>query len=78
VLASTLAPLRQAVAEVEQLADRLDDPAVAERYAAALERALASDAWDADRRALLAAEQLGLDGLDQERRVGSLSGGQRT
>ncbi len=78
VLASTLAPLRQAVAEVEHLADRLDDPAVAERYAAALERALASDAWDADRRALLAAEQLGLDGLDQERRVGSLSGGQRT
>ncbi|MEV5000194.1 ABC-F family ATP-binding cassette domain-containing protein [Nocardioides sp. LML1-1-1.1] len=78
VLATTLAPLRQAVADVEGLADRLDDPAVAEQYVAALDRALASDAWDADRRALLAAEQLGLDGLDDDRPVGSLSGGQRT
>ncbi len=78
VLASTLQPLRAAVAEVESLADRLDDPAVAEEYAAALDLALAHDAWDADRRALLAAERLGLDGLDGGRRVGTLSGGQRT
>lgn len=78
VLATALRPLRASVAAVEQLADRLDDPAVAEEYAAALEHALAHDAWDADRRALLAAEQLGLDGLDHDRRVGSLSGGQRT
>ena len=78
VLATTLAPLRAAVAQVEELADRLDDPDVARRYAAALDHALTHDAWDADRRALLAAEQLGLDGLDPDRRVGSLSGGQRT
>ncbi|XBB66783.1 ATP-binding cassette domain-containing protein [Nocardioides sp. WV_118_6] len=78
VLATALRPLRDAVAAVEALADRLDDPAVADQYAAALDLALAHDAWDADRRALLAAEQLGLDHLDQDRRVGSLSGGQRT
>ncbi|MDQ6526962.1 ABC-F family ATP-binding cassette domain-containing protein [Nocardioides sp. LHD-245] len=78
VLATALRPLREAVAKVETLADRLDDPATAEEYAAALELALAHDAWDADRRALLAAEQLGLDHLPQDRRVGLLSGGQRT
>ncbi|MBM7517894.1 ABC-F family ATP-binding cassette domain-containing protein [Nocardioides nitrophenolicus] len=78
VLATALRPLREAVAAVERLADRLDDPVIAEEYAAALDLALAHDAWDADRRALLAAEQLGLDHLAQDRRVGSLSGGQRT
>jgi len=78
VLASTLRPLRQAVADLERLADRLDDPRVAESYAAALEFATAHDAWDADRRALLAAERLGLASLDQDRAVHTLSGGQRT
>ncbi|KRB78695.1 antibiotic ABC transporter ATP-binding protein [Nocardioides sp. Root190] len=78
VLATTLAPLRAAVGAVESLADRLGDPVVADDYARALEHALAHDAWDADRRALLAAEQLGLDGLEPTRPVGSLSGGQRT
>ncbi|GAA1508342.1 ATP-binding cassette domain-containing protein [Nocardioides humi] len=78
VLATALRPLREAVAKVETLADRLDDPTAAEEYAAALDLALAHDAWDADRRGLLAAEQLGLDHLAQDRRVGSLSGGQRT
>ncbi|MFT4085213.1 MAG: ATP-binding cassette domain-containing protein, partial [Nocardioides sp.] len=38
----------------------------------------AHDAWDADRRALLAADRLGLGALDPARPVGSLSGGQRT
>jgi macrolide transport system ATP-binding/permease protein len=78
VLATTLRPLRAAVATVEELADRIDEPDAAAAYAAALEHAVAHDAWDADRRALLAAEQLGLDRLDHARLVGSLSGGQRT
>lgn len=78
VLAMTLRPLREAVAAVERLADRLDDPAVEAAYSRALEFALDHDAWDADRRSLAAAEQLGLDALDPDRRVGSLSGGQRT
>ncbi|HWJ81754.1 MAG TPA: ATP-binding cassette domain-containing protein [Nocardioides sp.] len=78
VLAMTLRPLREAVATVERLAGELDDPRAAAAYARALEHALDHDAWDADRRALLAAERLGIDGLDPARRVGSLSGGQRT
>ncbi|WP_051217850.1 ABC-F family ATP-binding cassette domain-containing protein [Nocardioides insulae] len=80
VLAGTLRPLREAVAAVERLATRLDRPGAADQYAAALEWALAHDAWDADRRAEQAAQRLGLTGVleDAERRVGSLSGGQRT
>ncbi|KRF35988.1 ABC-F family ATP-binding cassette domain-containing protein [Nocardioides sp. Soil805] len=83
VLARTLAPLRRAVADVERLAAALDDPELdpqesAAAYDRVLEQALAHDAWDADRRAELAAARLGLDGLEPERRVGTLSGGQRT
>ena len=78
VLAMTLAPLRTAVADVERLAGDLGNPDGDAAYARALEQALAHDAWDADRRAAVAAARLGLDELDPERVVGSLSGGQRT
>ncbi|WP_307862065.1 ABC-F family ATP-binding cassette domain-containing protein [Nocardioides sp. SYSU D00065] len=78
VLAMTLAPLREAVADVERLAAGVGTPAGDAAYALALEQALAHDAWDADRRASLAAARLGLDALDRERVVGTLSGGQRT
>ncbi|MEP9385405.1 ABC-F family ATP-binding cassette domain-containing protein [Nocardioides sp. KR10-350] len=78
VLATTLRPLRAAVDAVERLADRLEEPESGQRYAEALDFAVAHDAWDADRRALLAAERLGLSGLPPDRRVGTLSGGQRT
>ena len=78
VLATMLRPLRDAATEVERLAGRLDEPGIATRYAAALDFAVAHDAWDADRRALLAAERLGLGERSPERVVGSLSGGQRT
>ncbi len=78
VLALTLAPLRTAVADVERLAAHLDTPAGATAYERALELAVTHDAWDADRRAEVAAARLGLDGLDPDRRVGTLSGGQRT
>ena len=54
VLAGALAPLRRMVADVERLsldlADDSDEPAQA-AYAVALDRAVAHDAWDADRRA---------------------------
>ncbi|GAA1475615.1 ABC-F family ATP-binding cassette domain-containing protein [Nocardioides aestuarii] len=76
VLDATLAPLRTAAADVERLA--ADLPEAGEEYAARLEWAVAHDAWDADRRALLAAERLGLGGVAPDRRVGSLSGGERT
>jgi macrolide transport system ATP-binding/permease protein len=78
VLSRTLAPLRSMVADVESRASRLTDEAGEAAYAAALEVAVAHDAWDADRRAAEAAERLGLGVLDPERRVGTLSGGQRT
>ena len=47
------------------------------RDAAALEHAVDHDAWDADRRAEVAAHELGLGALDPAR-GGTLSGGQRT
>jgi macrolide transport system ATP-binding/permease protein len=78
VLAQTLAPLREMVADVERRATRLSDEGGDTAYAAALDRAVAHGAWDADRRAAEAAERLGLGVLDPHRRVGTLSGGQRT
>ena len=78
VLAMTLAPLREAVADVERLAAGVGTATGDEAYGRALERALAHDAWDADRRATLAAQRLGLERLDGDRTVGTLSGGQRT
>jgi macrolide transport system ATP-binding/permease protein len=78
VLAGALMPLRQMVADVERLSADLDDQAGHAAYADALDLAVAHDAWDADRRADEAAERLGLGRLDPGRRVGTLSGGQRT
>lgn len=82
ILAATLAPLRLLVDDVERLGESValapDDDAVAARYAHALDLAVASDAWDAPRRAELAAARLGLEAIGPERLVGSLSGGQRT
>jgi macrolide transport system ATP-binding/permease protein len=78
VLAMTLAPLRTAVADVERLAGGVGTPAGDAAYERALELALAHDAWDADRRAALAAQRLGLEALAPDRPVGTLSGGQRT
>jgi macrolide transport system ATP-binding/permease protein len=81
VLAGALAPLRRLVRDVERLSleltDESDEPA-ATAYAAVLDEAVARDAWGADRRAAEAAERLGLGSLDPERRIGTLSGGQRT
>ncbi|WP_210503775.1 ABC-F family ATP-binding cassette domain-containing protein [Nocardioides xinjiangensis] len=78
VLLMALAPLRAAVADVERLAGHVGTEDGDAAYGRALELALAHDAWDADRRAALAAARLGLDGLDADRVVGTLSGGQRT
>ena len=78
VLAMTLAPLRSAVADVERLAFDVGTPAGDTAYERALELATAHDAWDADRRATVAAARLGLADLDPGRVVGTLSGGQRT
>lgn len=76
VLGAALRPLHAAVAAVERLAAEL--PQATTEYAAALELAVAHDAWDADRRAELAAHRLGLERVDPGRPVGTLSGGERT
>src|SRR6476660_3786293 len=74
VLAATLRPLRTAVAEVERLSTRLEEPSSAAAYDEALERAVALDAWDAARRAALAAERLARRGLDACPSAGWLRG----
>ena len=78
VLAMTLAPLRTAVADVERLAALVGTPDGDAAYGRALEVAIAHDAWDADRRAEVAAARLGLADIGVDRVVGTLSGGQRT
>ncbi len=78
VLAEALAPLHDAVRRLEQLAHELDEPGAADAYAATLLWAQTHDAWDADRRALLASQQLGVSHIDASRTVGELSGGERT
>src|SRR5262249_56782548 len=60
-----------------ELSDGSDEASEA-AYAAALDVAVAHDAWDADRRAAEAAERLGLGALEPTRTIGTLSGGQRT
>ncbi|MFT4307415.1 MAG: ABC-F family ATP-binding cassette domain-containing protein [Microbacterium sp.] len=78
VLSAMLAPLHDAVDELERLSSRLGDPNAARRYGELLEWAEAHAAWDADRRALLLAEEFGIADLDPSRPVGALSGGQRS
>ncbi|WP_427384558.1 ABC-F family ATP-binding cassette domain-containing protein [Janibacter sp. G56] len=78
VLAQALAPLHEAVARLEVLSHDLSDPVAAQAYDETLTWALFHDAWDADRRAEVAAQRLGLDSVDRARLVRELSGGQRS
>ncbi|MDQ3629411.1 MAG: ATP-binding cassette domain-containing protein [Actinomycetota bacterium] len=79
VLEEALAPLHEAVRDIESLGARLAaEPDLADSYAERLEWAQAHDAWDADRRADVAAGRLGLQLLDHTDDVARLSGGQRS
>lgn len=78
VLDAALAPLHDAVRDLETLAQRLADPTVADEYDALLRWASLRDAWDADRRAETAARRLGLGDIDRDRPVAAMSGGQRS
>ena len=78
VLDEALGPLHHAVRRLEELAERITDPGAADEYDAVLTWAQAHDVWQADQRAAEAATRLGLDGIDRERPVAALSGGQRT
>jgi macrolide transport system ATP-binding/permease protein len=75
VLDDALAEIREAERRLDELAsepDRMDE------YGEVLEWAQAHDIWDADRRAALVVQGLGLAGIAHDRRLGELSGGQRS
>ena len=57
---------------------RVKEESTADRFVLMLQWAQDHDAWDADRRADLAARRLGLAELPPDRPVGTLSGGERT
>jgi macrolide transport system ATP-binding/permease protein len=77
VLDEELAPLRDAMAQLETLAGRLDEPGLDDEYAALLDWAVLHDAWGADQRAEAAAARLGLETVERNRPVHAMSGGQR-
>ena len=82
VLDDALAEIRVATARLDELTaamtDRPDDAAVLDEYGRVLEWAQVHDLWDADRRAKLVCDGLGLGGVGPDRRLGTLSGGQRS
>ncbi|MBC9712838.1 ABC-F family ATP-binding cassette domain-containing protein [Streptomyces sp. TRM66268-LWL] len=81
VLDEALREAREDLAELERLGAELalspQDPALLGTYGRRLEQAEERESWDADRRAALVLDGLGLGGLDHGRTLGSLSGGQR-
>uniref|UniRef100_UPI002F909DA1 ABC-F family ATP-binding cassette domain-containing protein n=1 Tax=Streptomyces sp. NBC_01592 TaxID=2975889 RepID=UPI002F909DA1 len=85
VLDEALREARDDLAELERLTERLahvpqDSPDCAElldAYGRHLEQAQDREAWDADRRAAMVLDGLGLGAFRHDRTLGSLSGGQR-
>ncbi|WP_141726666.1 ATP-binding cassette domain-containing protein, partial [Actinacidiphila rubida] len=86
VLDDALREARTDLAELDRLGAELartgeDDPAhrpLLDAYGLRLEQAQHREAWDADRRAALMLDGLGLGGTRRDRTLGSLSGGQRS
>ena len=85
VLDDALHEARADLAELERLGAELarvpedapGHPELLDAYGRRLERAQDRESWDADRRAVLVLEGLGLGGFGHDRTLGSLSGGQR-
>ncbi|MFF2008276.1 ABC-F family ATP-binding cassette domain-containing protein [Streptomyces sp. NPDC058195] len=85
VLDEALREAREDLAGLERLASRIalappDSPGCAElldAYARQLEQAQDRESWDADRRAAVMLDGLGLGPLGHDRQTASLSGGQR-
>ncbi|MFF7454562.1 ABC-F family ATP-binding cassette domain-containing protein [Kitasatospora sp. NPDC008115] len=85
VLDDALREARADLAELERLGTELarvpeDSPGhrdLLDAYGRRLEQAQYRESWDADRRAALVLEGLGLGALPHDRTLGSLSGGQR-
>jgi macrolide transport system ATP-binding/permease protein len=77
LLADALADSREALRRLEKLADRAQDPDCLHEYGEVLEWCTAHDAWDAERRAELVLDGLGLSTVESSRPLGTLSGGER-
>ncbi|MFF8394943.1 ABC-F family ATP-binding cassette domain-containing protein [Streptomyces sp. NPDC016172] len=85
VLDDALREAREDLAELERLSEELarvpeDHPGhqeLLDAYGKRLERAQDRESWDADRRAALVLDGLGLGAFGNDRPLGSLSGGQR-
>lgn len=82
VVDAALAAVWAAQRRLDQLAAALqrrpDDPAVLADYGRTLQWAIDHDLWDADRRADLVLAGLGLAAAGRHRRLGTLSGGERS
>jgi macrolide transport system ATP-binding/permease protein len=82
VVDDALADIRQAAKRLDRLAERItdhpEDAGALEEYGRVLEWAQAHDLWDADRRAKLVCDGLGLADISPTRTLGTLSGGQRS
>jgi macrolide transport system ATP-binding/permease protein len=78
VLDDALADIHAAERRLGELAGRLEDPQALAEYGEVLEWAQAHDVWDAGRRAALVLDGLGLGSVHTDRRLGELSGGQRS
>ncbi|MFG2560290.1 ABC-F family ATP-binding cassette domain-containing protein [Streptomyces sp. NPDC048496] len=85
VLDEALREAREDLAELDRLGEALarvpeDDPGhqeLLDAYGTRLEQAQGRESWDADRRAALVLDGLGLGTFGYDRTLGSLSGGQR-
>ncbi|MDP4501642.1 ABC-F family ATP-binding cassette domain-containing protein [Nonomuraea turcica] len=81
VLDDALREARADLAELDRLTGALaaaaDDAALLGEYGARLEQAQERESWDADRRAGIVLDRLGLGGVPHSRTLASLSGGQR-
>ncbi|MFD8003622.1 ABC-F family ATP-binding cassette domain-containing protein [Streptomyces mirabilis] len=85
VLDEALREAREDLAELDRLGEELarapeDDPGhrkLLDAYGRRLEQAQDRESWDADRRAALVLDGLGLGAFGHDRTLGSLSGGQR-
>ena len=78
VLDDALADINARLRRLDELAGALDDPAALAEYGEVLDWLTAHEAWDADRRATLVLAGLGLSGMERERSLARMSGGQRS
>ncbi|MDT7729075.1 MAG: macrolide transport system ATP-binding/permease protein [Actinomycetota bacterium] len=82
VVDNALADIREAAEQLDRLTSRIterpDDVATLDAYSRVLDWAQAHDLWDADRRAKLVCDGLGLADLSPDRPLSTLSGGQRS